>query len=264
MSSAILKWTTLLAIVSAVVMALLGIVSIFYPPIQTRVEWYLSILLLVLAAMLSYLYGRIELMEKQTSLIVRKLGLHIETFRNRDDLFRRMRYITVGSQMVSTQMFSDPPTEISTEMEKYFKEVGSYTKKNPEMIFRRIATLGDSRKVRWLLKLISEMVGIENFSLAYIAIDHTTTPLLCLHIAERDGELFTFIFHTVPASGDICAFLIQSAEVGQVALDYYNGLWAKAPKLIEGRRININSIEELVKRYNLEDSEEYKNLKKKL
>jgi hypothetical protein len=51
--------------------------------------------------------------------------------------------------------------------------------------------------------------------------------------------------------------------VGQVALDYFNGLWDRSPKLIEGRQINIRAITDLAKRYNLEDSDEYIKIKSK-
>lgn len=187
MSSSILKWTTFLAIVSAVAMAILGIVSQFYPPIHTRIEWYISILLLVFAAMLTYVYSRIEVVERQTGLIVDKLGAEaIEIFRTRDELFNRMLGVTINSQLVNTLMFSDPPTEIGGQMENYFKKVGIHTRKNSTMIFRRIATLGDLRKVKWLMELLNEMVGTQNFSLGYIDVDHTRIPLLCLHLVERE------------------------------------------------------------------------------
>jgi hypothetical protein len=265
MSSLLLKWTTLLAIASAVVMAALGIISQFFPPIQTRIEWYISILLLVVAAMLSYLYGRMEILENRAKLIIDKLGLQtLEVFKTRDEFFNRALEVTIGSQIVNTQMFSDPPIEIGGQMENYFRKVAAYTRKNPKVIFRRIATLGDARKVKWLMELIFNMVGTQNFSLAYIDIDHTKTPLLCLHIVEKEKEFYTFVFHTVPASGNVCAFLIRSSEIGRVALDYFNALWERSPKLMQGKQINKNVIAELAKRYIIEDSKQFLLLDDKL
>jgi len=265
MSSSILKWTTFIAILSAVVMAALGIISQFYPPIHTRIEWYISILLLVFAAMLTYLYNRIEAIENRSRLIVDKLGLEdIKIFRNREELFSKMIDVTIGSQAVCTQMFSDPPAEISVQMENYFRKVGAYTKRNPKMVFRRIVTLGNARKVKWIMELLSEMIGLQNFSLAYIDVDHKKTPLLCVHLVEKEGKLFTFIFHTIPATGNVYAFLIESSEVGKVVLDYYNGLWERSPKLMEGRQIYEDAIRKLAKQYGIENSQEYVKLKEKL
>ena len=51
--------------------------------------------------------------------------------------------------------------------------------------------------------------------------------------------------------------------MGQIALDYFNGLWERSPKLMEGRQINIRAITDLAKRYNLEDSDEYIKIKAK-
>lgn len=265
MNSIILKFSTIIAIIAAVVMALLGIVGQFYPPVKAHIDWYMSTLLIVFAAMLTYLYTRIELLEDRSRVIVDKLGLQaIEVFRTRDELFKRMMNLTISSQMVNTQMFSDPPDEISGQMEKYFNKITSYTKKNSSLIFRRIATVGEKNKVKWILKLLSEMIGIHNFSLAYINVNHKTTPLLCLHLVKKDEELFTFIFHTVPAGGNVYAFLIRSPDVGQVALDYFNGLWERAPKLMEGRQINKKAINELAEKYDLVDSKEYNILKDKM
>lgn len=265
MSSKILKLTTFIAIASAIVMAVLGIVSQFYPPIQSRIEWYVSILLLIFAAMLTYLYSRIELIENRTDLIVRKLGVQaIEVFRTRDELFSRMTDISIGSQAISTLMFSDPPDVIGGQMENYFKKVGIYIRKTPTMIFRRISTLGDNRKIKWILEILNEMFETHNFSLAYINIDHKNTPLLCAHIIEKNKEFYTFVFHTVPASGNVCAFLIRNNEVGRVALDYFNGLWEKSPKLMEGKQINMKEVEELAKGFCIEDSKEYVKFKEKV
>lgn len=265
MNSLILKWTTLLAIISAVLMAGLGIVSQFYTPVETRFEWYMSVLLLVLAGMMSYLYSKIELIENQTKQVVDKIGLKdFEVFRTRDEFFSRMIETTAGSQMVSTQMFSDPPSEIGGQMESYFRKIGIYTRKNPRMVFRRIITLGDTCKVKWIMTMLDEMAGTQNFSLAYIEVNHKQIPLLCVHIVEKDGELFTSVFHTVPSSGNINAFLIRSREVGQVVLDYYNGLWEKSPKLMEGRNIHKKAIEELAERYGVEHSMEYVKLMNKI
>jgi len=265
MSSLILKWSTLIAILSAIVMALLGIISQFYPPIHTRIEWYMNILLLVFAAMLAYLYDRIESIENRSRLIVDRLGVEsIKIFRNKEELFSKMLEVTEGSQEVCTQMFSDPPDDIGGQMVKYFKKVENHIKKNSKMIFRRIVTLGDSRKVKWIMKLLSEMIGLHNFSLAYINVDHKRTPLLCVHLVEKEGKLFTFIFHTVYASGNVYAFLIESSEVGRVVLDYFNGLWAISPKLMEGRQIHEDEIRKLAEQYGVENSQEYANLKEKL
>jgi len=107
------------------------------------------------------------------------------------------------------------------------------------------------------------MIGAQNFSLAYINVNHSDTPLLCLHLVKRSEELFTFLFHTVPAGGNVYAFLIKSPDVGQVALDYFNGLWERSQKLIEGRKINICAISDLAKRFKLEDSDEYIKIKAK-
>jgi len=265
MNSLILKWSTLIAILSAIVMAVLGIISQFYPPIHARIEWYMNILLLVFAAMLTYLYDMIESIENRSRLIVNKLGVEsIKIFRNREELFSKMREVTIGSQAVCTQMFSDPPTEIGGEMEEYFKKVGDYIKRNDRVIFKRIATVGNDRKARWIMKLLSEVIGLHNFSLAYIDIDHRKTPLLCVHLVEKDGKFFTFIFHTVPPTGDVYAFLVESSEVGKVVLDYFNGLWERSPKLMEGRQIHEDEIKKLAEQYKIEDSQEYKELEKKL
>ena len=76
-------------------------------------------------------------------LMVEKLGMQsIEIFRTRDELFNRMLDLSIGSQMINTQMFSDPPDEIGGEMEKYFKKLSAHTKKNSSLVFRRIATIG--------------------------------------------------------------------------------------------------------------------------
>lgn len=171
--------------------------------------------------------------------------------------------LSIGSQMINTQMFSDPPDEIGGQMEKYFKKISAHTKKNSSLVFRRIATIGGNNKVRWIFKILFEMIGAQNFSLAYINVNHSDTPLLCLHLVKRSDELFTFLFHTVPAGGNVYAFLVNSPDVGQVALDYFNGLWERSQKLIEGRQINIRAITDLAKRYNLEDSDEYIKIKAK-
>lgn len=265
MGTRILKWTIVLTIGTSFLMSLLGIFSQYYP-------WYIGILLFVLSAMLTYVYSmfsevliHLRALTKKTGLIVDKLGTEaIEVFRNREELFRRMLEITVNSQMVCTQMFSDPPTEISEQMEKYFQEVESYIKRNPQMIFRRITTLGNERKVRWLMRLLYDMVGVQNFSLAFIEADHQKTPLLCVHLVQKEGRFFTFIFHTVPASGDIYAFLIQSSDVGRVVLDFYNGLWSRSLKLMEGRQLNKDTIRQLAESYRIENSPEYLELKGKI
>ena len=54
MNARILKWTTILAIASSVIMAALGIVSQFYAPVQPRLELYVSVLLLAIAALMTY------------------------------------------------------------------------------------------------------------------------------------------------------------------------------------------------------------------
>ena len=258
MNSAILRWTTLLAIASAVIIAVLGIISQFYPPVRPHFHWYMSVLLLVVAAHMTYVYTRMEFMGGRLKELERSLGPHVmEVFRTRDELFTRMIEVTVGSQSVSTQMFSDPPGEIGGLMEVYFRKVGAYTRKNQRTVFRRIATLGDSTKSCWLLEVLAEMYGAQNFSLAYIDLDHRVIPLLCLHLVEREGQIYSFLFHTIPPTGSICAFLVRSNDVGRVLLDYYNGLWERAPKLMEGKQINLAAIQEIADRCGFKGSPAY-------
>jgi hypothetical protein len=111
-------------------------------------------------------------------LMVEKLGMQsIEIFRTRDELFNRMLELSIDSQMINTQMFSDPPDEIGGQMEKYFKKLSAHTKKNSSLVFRRIATIGGNNKVRWIFKILFEMIGTQNFSLAYINVNHSDTPV---------------------------------------------------------------------------------------
>ena len=141
MGSPILKWTTLAAVVVAVGMGVLGIVIQFYPSDLVSIECFLGTLLLVLAALLAYLFEGMTLVDKRTSLIVDKLGLQdIETIKTVDKLTDKLISTTIGSQCVRTQMFSEPPSEIGSPLVKYFKVTGNYIKKTPKMNFRSVFT----------------------------------------------------------------------------------------------------------------------------
>lgn len=265
MNRKLLGIATVAAILAAVVTAVLGIVDVFARTVDIPPAIYFSCLLLVLGAHLSYVYAQTEVLEHRTSVMERRMtGATVEVFENRDEWLQRMIELGVNSPFVATLHYSDPPALLGGRSDEYFRRLNaSVRRRQTAMVYRRVATVSSPEKARWLLRTVRELRDCPNFSLSWIDVDHRTTPLLCMEVGQDSGVHYTFVFSTVPTGGAVSAVLVRDNAVGQAALSAFERIWDKSHKLMEGRAVNAAVIRQLAERFNLLQSDEFKELEQR-
>lgn len=263
MNERILTITTVAAVAAAFVAVVLAVVDVFAKTFDIPLGVYLSCILFVLGAHLSYVYARTEDLQRRTSLIERRMaGATVEVFRTRDEWLQRMIELGVNSPFIATLHYSDPPSLLGGRSDEYFRRLkAAICRRTPGIVYRRVATASTPEKVRWLLKHVQELWDCPNFSLAYIDVDHRTTPLLCIEVGQDRGVHYTFSFSTVPTTGTVSAVLVRDDAVGQSALSAFERIWEKSYKLKEGNVVNEQAIQKLAEHYKLLESDEYRAIK---
>lgn len=256
MAKLILRVTNTLLCVAALGTSVVTLVGILLPQWQIRSEVYLALFLMISAAILGYMIRHTESLDKKLEQLYSRAAA-VEVFRSIDEFAARLTAITPQSHRVSTQMFSDAPQNVARSYDKYFKETHRALKDGKIRSFRRIASTGNAAKVRWLLGILADLSSVEGFSLAIADAAHDATPMTALHVCETPAAVYTFVFSTVPASGVMNAFMVESRDVGTSVRQTYDVLWERARKLKEGNRIHFDAVAELAAAYDLTDSPEY-------
>ncbi len=262
MSERHLRIAAMVAVVGAFVATVLGFADIIIDRFELPLRVYLSCLLFVLGTLLSYIYTRTEALHRHTSLIERRMsGATVETFHTRDTWLQRMIELGVKSPFVDTLHYSDPPSILGGRSAEYFQRLHrAVSRRAAPMIYRRVATVSNPEKARWLLETVDELRDCQNFSLAFVDLDHQKFPLLCMEVGKDNGVYYTFFFTTVPPTGAVTAVLVRDNAVGEWARAEFERIWGGSHKLKEGAAIHRQTVREFAQLYDILQSKEYRAL----
>ena len=124
MNERLLTITTVAAVAAAVVAVVLAVVDVFAKTFDIPLGVYLSCILFVLAAHLSYVYARTEDLQRRTLLIERRMaGATVEVFRTRDEWLQRIIELGTNSPFIATLHYSDPPSLLGGRSDEYFRRL---------------------------------------------------------------------------------------------------------------------------------------------
>ena len=154
-----------------------------------------------------------------------------------------------------TQLDADPPSYSGIEEKKrYFKLAAETVIAKPGVQFRRIVSIPNPTKLRWVLDLIDEVQNSANYSMHYVDITASNffLPPLSIQIFDSHDVMVvdpTRGFMPTAPVGDQCLW-IQGKEAPRVFTNYFQNFWnlTNATRLKEGNVIHWGMIREIAER----------------
>jgi hypothetical protein len=234
-------------------------------PVSVPGEFVIAYLFGTLATFMAYVYGRLEeTIERQTR-ILNLPARGVEVFHSSEKFLEKLIEITIGAESVSTLNLS-PPRGQHPNLDVYFQRLHQYirSRRTPLRSFRSIASIDSEAKSAFLLARSCELAETGRASFAVFP-QSSLGPLdhpLSVHITEKDGESFIFLYPPVDLTGTMDSVLIRNEAVAKVMLDYFNVLWRRSVVLNEGKRVHLSGVEHVAAAVpSLRESHHYQKLR---
>lgn len=216
------------------------------------------------AYVLSRLEQILEILERYKSNFN---GNNIELLKNIDSLYGKMIDLTLGCDEVYTQMYAESPEKIGGKMEEYFDKITREIAKGKIRFYRifNLGRIGDEpskwqiKKLEWILRTINKLYGKKNFFLYYQELDSEKLPNFGTHLVKRNGNYYLFLLnHIEPAKAS--GFLISDDRVGDLAERTYMTNLSRSIRIVEGKKLNIDKLTQLVELFGLAENSDYKEI----
>lgn len=203
-------------------------------------------------------YSKISTQLGELLKIHKKQKEGMEYFKTSEELYSRMIEITEEADLVYTHKLTAPPNKLGAKTEEYFNLTTKNIKENKIKIFTRMVSIHDRIKAIWVLELLNELHGFDNFTLSRIINTTADSPLgYQFHLVEKGDEKFLLQVYEIDYRGNAPSILIKHKEIANLAKSTYEKNYAKSIKLKEGRHFEWEAITDIATQFELLDDKNY-------
>lgn len=232
-------------IILIIIVAIAGILMGFLGEItSTSALLFICGLVTLLAFALLFVLRKLEESKKLIASVVSKVEVIL--LKGHDDFYTKAEEeVTLAKKSIDvTHFYPIPTTKIRAES-KYFDTLSRIIKED-KIITRRIASINNMDKYKWVESTIREHQDTDNFHVKYTSLVSDDFPMLNILIFDNK-KVFVGIYQEVAMPER--AIFIDNETIAIVFSDYYNTIWEKSENLKIGRGTNEEKLNELKKKY---------------
>ena len=145
--------------------------------------------------------------------------------------------VTKANSSIDACYFTpQPPTDFygDDEIKRYWDKIGELMRSNPQIMFRRLATVDTVHKARWIEAHIREFSDCNNYSFGILENDGAL-PLMNVMIVDLHS---TFIF--VPHSAKSRNYVwVRDALYSSGVMEYFDHMWGAAVIIKDGPTVKL-------------------------